>query len=160
MNVWYTVIQCTIVLELSPNDTRPHPNTLPIRSPLKVSFWVFHPGDLFPFLIRLTRAFTFHHYFIFFLSFSISYTFHNFYPFFTQPWCKWMPQFQNFSIISTIPIFPIIQQNKFSTLKFLKISQQIFKNSHINKLEIILHFWNFAIILIISNIRKIINFPQ
>ena len=30
------------------------------------NFWVFHPRDLSPFLIRLTRAFTFHHYFIFF----------------------------------------------------------------------------------------------
>ena len=62
--------------------------------------------------------------------------------------------FQNFSIISTIPIFPIIQQNKFSTLKFLKISQQIFKNSHINNLEITPKFRNFSTILIISNIQN------
>ena len=66
MNVWHTIIQCTIVLGLSPKDTRPYPNTLPIRSLPGVNFWVFHPRDLSPFLIRLTRAFTFHHYFIFF----------------------------------------------------------------------------------------------
>ena len=62
MNVWHTVIQCTVVLGLSPKDTCPHPNTLSIRSLPGVNFWVFHPRDLFPFLIRLTRAFTFHHY--------------------------------------------------------------------------------------------------
>ena len=48
---------------------RHYPNTLPIQSLLNVNFWVFHPWDLSPFLIRLTRAFTFHHYFIFFFLF-------------------------------------------------------------------------------------------
>ena len=62
MNMWHIVIQCTIILKLSLKDTRPYPNTLPIWSLLGVNFWIFHPRDLFPFLIRLTRAFTFHHY--------------------------------------------------------------------------------------------------
>ena len=69
MNVSHTIIQCTVILGLSPKDTRPHPNTLPIRSLPEVNFWVFHHRDLSPFLICLTQAFTFHHYFIFFLSF-------------------------------------------------------------------------------------------
>ena len=87
VNMWHIVIQCIVVLGLSSKDTRPHPNTLPIRSLSEVNFWVFHPRDLSPFLIRLTRAFTFitiH----FSLSFAISCTFHSFYPFFTQPWCN------------------------------------------------------------------------
>ena len=85
MNVWHIVIQCTIVLGLLPKDTRPHPNTLPIRSLPEVNFWVFHLRDLSPFLICRTQAFTFHHYFIFFfISFSVSYTFYNLYSFFTQ----------------------------------------------------------------------------
>ena len=76
MNVWYIVIQCTIVLGFLPKDTRPHPNTLPIRSLPSVNFWVFHLRDLSSFLIRLTWTFTFHHYFIVsFFLFSISYTF-------------------------------------------------------------------------------------
>ena len=62
MNMWHTVIQCIVVLGLSSKDTGPHPNTLPIRSLSGVNFWVFHPRDLSPFLIRLTWAFTFHHY--------------------------------------------------------------------------------------------------
>ena len=62
MNVWHIVIQCTVVLGLSLKDTRPHPNTLPIQSLPGVNFWVFHLRDLSPFLIRLTLAFTFHHY--------------------------------------------------------------------------------------------------
>ena len=78
VNMWHTIIQCTIVLRLSPKDTRAYPNTLPIRGLPEVDFWVFHPKDLTPFLIRLTRAFTFRYYFIF-LSFSISCTFHIFY---------------------------------------------------------------------------------
>ena len=69
MNGWHTVIQCTIVFRLSPKDTRPHPNTLPIQSLPGVNFWVVHHRDISPFLICLTRAFTFHHYFIFFSSF-------------------------------------------------------------------------------------------
>ena len=77
MNMWHTIIQCTIVLGLSLKNTRSHPNTLPIRSLLEVNFCVFHSRDLSPFLIHLTRSL----FFImisFFLSFSISYTFHNF----------------------------------------------------------------------------------
>ena len=50
-----------------PNDTLPYPNTLPIRSLLKVNFWVFHPRDLTPFLIHLSRVFTFHHHFVVFV---------------------------------------------------------------------------------------------
>ena len=69
MNMWYTVIQCTVVLKLSSKDERQHPYTLPIQSLLDVNFWVFHPRDLSPFLIHLTRAFTFHHYFNFFFLF-------------------------------------------------------------------------------------------
>ena len=52
MNVWHTVIQCTVVLEFSPKDTRLHLNTLLIRSLLEVNFWVFYPKDLTPFLIH------------------------------------------------------------------------------------------------------------
>ena len=64
---------------------------------------------------------------------------------------------QNSSIISTIPIIPtfsITQQNKIFTLKFPKIHQQIFKNSHINIHEFISQFPIFSIILIIPNIWK------
>ena len=69
MNMWHTVIQCTVILGLSPKDTHSHPNTLPIRSLPGINFWVFHPRDLSPFLICLTQAFTFHHLFIFFFLF-------------------------------------------------------------------------------------------
>ena len=64
---------------LSPKDMRSHPNTLPIRSLPGVNFWVFHPRDLSPFLVHLTRAFTFHHYFIFFhfIHFSQFFFFHT-----------------------------------------------------------------------------------
>ena len=61
----HTIIQCTIILELSPKDTCPYPNTLSIQSLLGVDFWVFHLRDLTLFLIRLSQAFTFHGYFIF-----------------------------------------------------------------------------------------------
>ena len=67
--MWHTVIPCTVILGLSLKDTRPHPNTIPIRSLPEVNFWVFHHRDLSPFLICLTRAFTLHHYFIFFFLF-------------------------------------------------------------------------------------------
>ena len=63
------VIQCSLILGLSPKDTCLYPNTLHIRSLLGVNFWVFYPKDLTHFLIRLSWAFIFHHYFIF-LSFS------------------------------------------------------------------------------------------
>ena len=69
MNMWYTIIQCTVILGLSSNNTHSHPNTLPIRSLPGVNFWVFHPRDLSLFLIYFTQAFTFHHYFIFFFLF-------------------------------------------------------------------------------------------
>ena len=88
VDMWYTVIQCTIVLRLSSKDTHPYPNTLPIRSLPEVNFWVFHPKDLSPFLIRLTRAFTFHHY-SFFFFFCHFMHFSQFLFSFTQPWCKW-----------------------------------------------------------------------
>ena len=42
------------------------PKYTPHSESSRGNFWVFHPRDLSPFLIRLTRAFTFHHYFIFF----------------------------------------------------------------------------------------------
>ncbi len=100
MNVWHTVIQCTIVLGLSPKDTRPHPNTLPIRSLPGVNFWVFHPRDLSPFLIRLTRASTSHLYFIHFSQFFFSSYNHN---------ANECHKLQNFLIISTIPTFSITQ---------------------------------------------------
>ena len=68
----HTVTQCTVVLELSSKDTRPYPNTLLIRSLPGVNFWVFHPRNLTPFLIRLTQTFTFHYYFfIIFLFFHL-----------------------------------------------------------------------------------------
>ena len=132
-------MKCTVVFGLSPKDMCPYPNTLPIQSLPRANFWVFHHRDLFPFLIRLTRAFTFHYYFIF-LSFSISCTFHSFYLSLTQSWCKWnamrliilihkyhqyhikfptstniieitiIPQFHNFR---TTPIIPIIKYNYF-----------------------------------------------
>ena len=71
MDMWHTIIPCIVVIGLSPKDTRPHPNTLPIQSLPEVNFWVFHPRDPIPFLIRLTRAFTFHYYFFFhFMHFS------------------------------------------------------------------------------------------
>ena len=68
VDMWHTVIPCIVVLGLSPKDMHPYPNTLPIQSILGIDFWVFHPRDLIPFLIRLSRAFAFHYYFIF-LSF-------------------------------------------------------------------------------------------
>ena len=68
VDMWHTVIQSIVVLELSPKNVRPYPNTLLIRSLPKVDCWVFHPRDLTPFLIRLSWAFTCHRYFIF-LSF-------------------------------------------------------------------------------------------
>ena len=88
MNMWCTVIQCIVVLGLSPKDMHPYPSILPIQSLSGVDFWVFHPRDLISFLIRLSRAFTFHYYFIF-ISFCVSFTFHSFYFSFTQPWCIW-----------------------------------------------------------------------
>ena len=63
-----TVIQCTVILRLLSKDTCLYPNTLHIRSLPGVNFLVFYLKDLTPFLIRLSWAFTFHHYFIF-LSF-------------------------------------------------------------------------------------------
>ena len=150
MNVWHTVIQCTIVLGLSPKDTRSHPNTLPIRSLPGIDFWVFYPRDFSPFLIRFTRAFTFHHYFIFFpfffhfihfsqfLSFlhttmmqmkcnEVNYLIHKYhnikYNFSTSPniiEITIIPQFHNFP---TISIIPIIKYNYFFTIKLPKIFQ-------------------------------------
>ena len=143
MDMWHTVIQCTVVLELSPKDTRPYPNTLPIWSLPGVYFLVFHFRDLTPFLIHLTRAFTFH-YFFFYPFFC---TFYSFYLSFTQSWCKWnvmrlitlihkyhqyhinsptspniieitiIPQFQNF------PTIPIIKYNYFFHTKIIKSNQ-------------------------------------
>ena len=120
MNVWHTVIQCTIVLGLSPKDTRPHPNTLPIRSLPGVNFWVFHPRDLSPFLIRLTRASTSHLYFIFFhfIHFSQSSWFYLFIYFFHITMMQWMPQFQCSSIIQQSQHSPIIQSNNFTHYNF------------------------------------------
>ena len=125
MNVWHTVIQCTIILRLSLKDTCPHPNILPIRSLPEVYFWVFHPMHLSPFLIRLTWVFTFHHYSIFFLSFSISYTFHNLYPFFTQLWCNWMPQVERplHSVAKSAVCCEVISQ---SFVCVCEISQALF----------------------------------
>ena len=122
--------------------------------------WVFHPRDLSSFLIRLTRTFTFHHYFIFFFLFPFHALFtvfifssHNhdanechevnhphsqvspiLHKFPTNPniiESTIIPKFQNFP---TIPIIPILKYNYFSTIKLKKIFQQILKNSHINKL--------------------------
>ena len=42
-------------------------------------FWVFHSRDLTPFLIHLSRAFTFHHYFIIFYFSHFIQPFNNFY---------------------------------------------------------------------------------
>ena len=78
VDMWHTVIQSIVVLELSPKNVRPYPNTLLIRSLPNVDCWVFHPKDLTPFLILLTRAFTFIT-ILFFLSFFISCTFHSFF---------------------------------------------------------------------------------
>ena len=145
MDMWHTIIPCIVVIGLSPKDMRPHPNTLPIRSLPEVNFWVFHPKDLIPFLIRLTRAFTFHYYFFFhfmhfsqFLSFlhitmmqmkchevnyphsqvsSISYKFP------TSPniiEITIIPQFHNFP---TIPIISIIKYNYFLHTKITKNNQ-------------------------------------
>ena len=129
MNVWHTIIQCTVVLGLSPKDTHSHPNTLTILSLFGVNFWVFHLMDLSPFLIRLTWAFTFHHYFIFF-------PFHTFFTIFilsshnhdaiechevnyshsyVSPIslelqsCHKSQNLPTIPTISTIPTFPIIQ---------------------------------------------------
>ena len=151
MDIWYTVIQCTVVLGLSPNDTRPYPNTLPIRSILRVNFWVFHPRDLSPFLIHLIWTFTFHYYFIF-SSFSIPCTFLKFYFFLHTTMMRMkcngvnylihkyhnikykfstspniieitiIPQFHNFP---TTPIIPIIKYNYF-------LHNKITKNNQIN----------------------------
>ena len=104
MNGWHTVIQCTIVLGLSPKDMRLHPNTLPIRSLPGANFWAFHPRHLSPFLICLTRAFTFHHYFIFFHFIHFSQFFFSY-----NHDANECHNFQNFSIISTIPTFLIIE---------------------------------------------------
>ena len=87
VDMWHTVIQCTIVLGLSLKDTHPYPNTLPIQSLPRVDFWVFHLRKLTPFLIRLSQTFTFYHYFI--IHFSISCNFLTILNFFTQPWCIW-----------------------------------------------------------------------
>ena len=125
---------------------------------LKSYFWVFHPWDLSLFLICLTRAFTFHYYFIF-LSFFISCTFHSFYLSFTQPWCKWndmrlitlihkyhqyhikfptspniieitiIPQFHNFPTTLIIPIF---KYNCFLHTKIIKSNPIISNNSNLN----------------------------
>ena len=149
VDMWHTVIQCIIVLELSPKDMCPYPNTLPIQSLLEVDFWVFHSRDLTPFLIRLSRAFTFHYYFIF-PSFSISCTFLNFYFSFTQPWFIWnairviilnhkyhkyhikFPWIQIsiklqfipwFHCFSKIPIIPTIKYNYFSIIKLPKTTK-------------------------------------
>ena len=74
-------IQYTVVLRLSPKDMRPYPNTLLIRSLLGVNFWVFHPKDLTPFLIRPLWVHSISHFsflFIFalFRVFSFSFLFH------------------------------------------------------------------------------------
>ena len=153
MNMWYTVIQCTVVLKLSSKDERQHPYTLPIQSLLDVNFWVFHPRDLSPFLIHLTRAFTFHHYFNFFFLFPFHALFivfilssHNHdankchevnYPhsqvspishkFPTSPniiGIRIIPKFQNFP---TIPIIPIFKYNYFLHTKITKNNQINFK---------------------------------
>ena len=132
MNVWHTVIQCTIVLGFSSKDTRPHPNTLPIRSLPGVNFWVFHPRDLSPFLIRLTRASTSHLYFIFshFIHFSQSSWFYLFIFFFSHnhdAMNATIPIFLNNSTISTFPNNPIKQ---FHTLQFPIISQINIKKNY------------------------------
>ena len=73
VRMWQTVIQCTIVLRLSSNDTCQYPNTLPIRSLLGVNFWAFHLRDLTPFLIRLSWTFIFHHHFFFLFPFHATF---------------------------------------------------------------------------------------
>ena len=88
VDMWHIIIQCTIVIGLSPKDTCLYPNTLPIRSLLEVDFWVFHHRDFIPFLIRLTRAFTFHYYFIF-LSFFHFMRFSQSLFFLHATMCKW-----------------------------------------------------------------------
>ena len=143
MDMWHTVIQCTVVLGFSSKDMRSYPNILLIRSLLGVYFLVFHSRDLTPFLIHLTRAFTFYYYF--FPHFFC--TFYSFYISFTQSWCKWnvmrlitliykyhkylikfptspniieitiIPKFHNF------PITPIIKYNYFLHNKIIKSSQ-------------------------------------
>ena len=55
MNVWHTVIQCTVVLEFSPKDTRLHLNTLLIRSLLEVNFFNSFSFPFF-FLFILTTS--------------------------------------------------------------------------------------------------------
>ena len=72
MDMWHTVIQCTVVLGLSLKDTCLYPNTLPIWSLPRVEFLGLLLRDLTPFLIHFSRAFTFHHYFIF-----LSFLFHT-----------------------------------------------------------------------------------
>ena len=158
MDMWHTIIQCTVVLRLSPNDTRPYPNTLSIRSLPRVNFWVFHLMNLSTFLIRFTRAFTFHYCFIF-LSVSISCTFHSFYLSFTQPWCKWnvmrlitlihkyhqyhikfptSPYIIEITIILQLHNFPItsiiliIKYNYFLHTKITKNNPIISNNSNLN----------------------------
>ena len=56
-------MQSRIVFRLLPKDTRPYPYTLPIQSLHRVKFWVFHPRNLTPFLIRPLSG---HSIFIFF----------------------------------------------------------------------------------------------
>ena len=143
MNMWHTIIQCIVVLGLLSKDMRLHPNTLLIRSLLGVDFWVFHPRDLFFFLIHLTWAFSFHYYFIFsfflhFMHFPQSLSFlhttmmqmkchgvnyphsqespisHKFPTSLNIIEITIIPQFHNFPII---PIIPIIKYNYFSTIK-------------------------------------------
>ena len=156
--MWHIVIQCTVVLGLSSKDMRPYPNTLLIRSLPGVNFWVFHPRNLTPFLIRLTWTFTFHYYFIYlfifhlmhfsqFLSFlhttmmqmkchevnyphsKVSPISHKFSTSLNIIEITIIPQFHDFPIT---PIIPIIKYNYCSTIKLPKATKQISNNSNLN----------------------------
>ena len=94
---------CTVVLGLSLKDTCPHQNTLPISSLPGVNFTVFHLRDLSPFLIRLTRAFTFHHYFIF----SFLFPFHTLFTISLAFLHTTMMQMNVMRLITLIHISPI-----------------------------------------------------
>ena len=144
MQSWYkclhAISQCTVVLKFSPNDTHLYPNTLLLRSLPEVNFWVFHSMDLSPFLIRLTRTFTFHHYSFFsffchfmqFLSFlhttmiqmnvtrliTFIYKYHiNFQLVQISLELQSYHKFQN---SPTIPIIPIFKYNYFLHTKITK----------------------------------------